>query len=474
MHAQATKSKKAIKVSPIKTVNPATNKLVKEFDVMSHDKIDEILAQADSAFQQWKKTSFALRAELLHKVATIMRERKEELGKLCTIEMGKLLQEGIGEVELCANIFDYYADNGAKFLADKPLETAIGTAFLSYAPIGVLLSVQPWNFPFYQITRSAAPNIMAGNTMVLKHASNVPQCAAIMEDIFAEAGAPKGVYTNLFVTGSHVSKLVGDVRIKGVSLTGSELAGSSFAAEAGKFVKKSTLELGGSDAFVVLEDADLDLAVKTAALGRLWNAGQVCVSPKRIIVLETVAAEFIAKAKAIYQDIIVGDPLDAATQLAPLSSEKAVQDVIQQVKVAVKDGATLVYGGKRLDRPGAFMEPTILTDIKPGMSAYSEEIFGPVLCIYAVKDQEEAIRLANDTVFGLGGTVFGTDTAKAVAVARQIDTGMVYINHTTGIAPELPFGGTKNSGYGREQSPAGIYEFVNEKLIRVTTADAPY
>lgn len=461
-------------MSSIKTVNPATNQVEKEYPVMTDQQIDLILSDADKAFQSWKKTSFAERAKLLHKVASILRERKEELGKLCSIEMGKLHREGIGEVELSANIFDYYADNGEKFLADAPLDTPQGKAFLSYEPIGVLLSVQPWNFPFYQITRSAAPNIMAGNTVVLKHASNVPQAAEIMEKIFAEAGAPKGVYTNLFVPGAKVSELVADPRVKGASLTGSEPAGSSFASMAGKYLKKSTLELGGSDAFVVLEDADLDKAVETAAFGRLWNAGQVCVSPKRIIVMASVADKFIEKAKAIYDKVVVGDPLDPKTQLAPLSSEKAVQDVIKQVETTVQQGAKLVRGGKRIDRPGAYMEPTILTNIKKGMLAYSDEIFGPVLAIYAAKNVDEAVELANDTNFGLGGTVFGTDTDKAVEVARRIDTGMVYINHVTGIAPELPFGGTKRSGYGREQSPAGIYEFVNAKLIRVTTPDAAY
>ena len=461
-------------MSSIKTVNPATNQVEKEYPVMTDQQIDLILSDADKAFQSWKKTSFAERAKLLHKVASILRERKEELGKLCSIEMGKLHREGIGEVELSANIFDYYADNGEKFLADAPLDTPQGKAFLSYEPIGVLLSVQPWNFPFYQITRSAAPNIMAGNTVVLKHASNVPQAAEIMEKIFAEAGAPKGVYTNLFVPGAKVSELVADPRVKGASLTGSEPAGSSFASMAGKYLKKSTLELGGSDAFVVLEDADLDKAVETAAFGRLWNAGQVCVSPKRIIVMASVADKFIEKAKAIYDKVVVGDPLDPKTQLAPLSSEKAVQDVIKQVETTVQQGAKLVRGGKRIDRPGAYMEPTILTDIKKGMLAYSDEVFGPVLAIYAAKNVDEAVELANDTNFGLGGTVFGTDTDKAVEVARRIDTGMVYINHVTGIAPELPFGGTKRSGYGREQSPAGIYEFVNAKLIRVTTPDAAY
>lgn len=461
-------------MSSIKTVNPATNQVEKEYAVMTDGQIESILADADNAFLSWRKTPFAERAKLLHRVAEIMRERKVELGRLCSIEMGKLHREGIGEVELSADIFDYYAQNGEKFLADASLDTPEGKAFLSYEPIGVLLSVQPWNFPFYQITRSAAPNIMAGNTVVLKHASNVPQAAEIMEKIFTEAGAPKGVYTNLFVPGAKVSELVADPRVKGAALTGSEPAGSSFASMAGKFVKKSTLELGGSDAFIVMPDADLDKAVETAAFGRLWNAGQVCVSPKRIIVLESVADKFIEKAKAIFEKVVVGDPLDPKTQLAPLSSEKAVQDVIKQVETTVSQGAKLVLGGKRINRPGAFMEPTILTGIKKGMLAYSDEIFGPVLAIYAVKDIDEAVALANDTEFGLGGTVFGTDTDKAVEVARRIDTGMVYINHVTGIAPELPFGGTKKSGYGREQSPAGIYEFVNAKLIRVTTADAAY
>lgn len=461
-------------MSSIKTINPTTNQVEKEYPVMSEQQIETILSNADKAFRSWKKTPFSQRAELLNNIAKILRERKSELAKLCSIEMGKLYKEAVGEVELCADIFEYYAKNGEEFLADAPLETPHGKAFLSYQPIGVLLSVQPWNFPFYQITRSAAPNIMAGNTVVLKHASNVPQAAEIMEHIFAEAGAPKGVYTNLFVPGSKISELVADPRIKGVSLTGSEPAGSSFASMAGKFVKKSTLELGGSDAFIVMPDADIDKAVETAAYGRLWNAGQVCVSPKRIIVIEPLVDEFVEKAKKIFENVIVGDPLDPNTQLAPLSSEKAVQDVIKQVETAIQQGAVLVTGGKRIDRPGAFMQPTILTGIKKGMLAYSEEIFGPVLAIYTVKDIEEAIELANDTSFGLGGTVFGTDTDKAVEVARRIDTGMVYINHVTGIAPELPFGGTKQSGYGREQSPAGIYEFVNAKLIRVTTPDAAY
>lgn len=463
----------SIKESSVKTVNPFTNETVKQFDVMNDKELESKISKADAAFKTWKKTAFSVRAKLLHKVASIMRDRKKELGALATLEMGKLHREAIQEVELSAAIFDYYADNGEKFLADSPLETPVGSAFLSYEPLGVLLSVQPWNFPFYQITRSAAPNIMAGNTMLFKHASNVPQCAQLMEDIFLEAGAPEGVYQNLFIPGEKASELVSDIRIKAVTLTGSEPAGASIAAAAGKYIKKSTLELGGSDAFIVLNDANVEEAVEAAVNGRMWNAGQVCTSPKRIIVEESIADSFLEKVKAKFASIKPGDPMLPETTLAPLSSEKAVEGVIKQIQQAVKEGATVLLGSKRLDRKGAFMQPTLLTDIKPGNSAYSEEIFGPVFMFYRVKDENEAVALANATNFGLGGSVFSGDEKRAVNVARQIETGMVYINHLTGITPELPFGGTKGSGYGREQSPAGIYEFVNAKLIRVTKATNP-
>ncbi|PUZ26911.1 succinate-semialdehyde dehydrogenase / glutarate-semialdehyde dehydrogenase [Chitinophaga costaii] len=460
--------------SPVKTVNPFNNEILREFDILTDEQIDQKIELADLAFQSWRKTPKAKRAQLLHAVAKILRSRKVELGKLATLEMGKLLKESIAEVLLCADIFDYYADNGERFLADHPLDTKMGSAFLSYEPIGVLLSIQPWNFPFYQITRSAAPNLMAGNTMLLKHASNVPQCAQIMEDIFEEAGAPAGVYQNLFIPGSSIDKLVADKRIKAVTLTGSEPAGASIASAAGKNVKKSTLELGGSDALIVLNDANIEQAAEAAVRGRIWNAGQVCVSPKRVIVEAGIADAFLEVVKAKFQALVVGDPLDEKTDLAPLSSEKAVQDVIRQVEKAVFGGARLVYGGHRIDRPGAFMEPTILTDIQPDNVVYQQEVFGPVFMLYKVKNEQEAITLANATEFGLGGSVFSTNEARAVNVARQIDTGMVYINHVTGIAPELPFGGTKHSGYGREQSPAGIYEFVNAKLIRVTQPQNAY
>jgi succinate-semialdehyde dehydrogenase/glutarate-semialdehyde dehydrogenase len=460
--------------SPIKTVNPFNNELVRVFDEMTKEQLESKISLADEAFKSWKKSAKSERAKLLHRVAELMSIKSDYLAELATLEMGKLIKESRGEVALCADIFEYYAKHGEEFLADQPLETPQGSAFISYEPLGVLLSIQPWNFPFYQITRSAAPHLMAGNTMLLKHASNVPQCAQAMEDILIEAGFPQGVYQNLFIPGNKIDDLLTDKRIKAVTLTGSEPAGSSIAAMAGKLIKKSTLELGGSDAFVVLDDADIEQAAEAAVRGRMWNAGQVCVSPKRVIVEEAVADAFLEKVKVKFAALKVGDPMDEHTDLAPLSSEKAVEDVIKQVQKAVEEGAELLAGGKRIDRPGAFMEPTILTNIQSGSAAYQEEIFGPVFMMYRVKDDQAAVELANDTDFGLGGSVFSTNRDRALMVARQMDTGMVYINHVTGIAPELPFGGTKHSGYGREQSAAAIYEFVNAKLIRTTTPDATY
>lgn len=460
--------------SSIKTVNPSTGNVEKVFDEMSEQEINQIIGLADKTFQLWKEIPFAERSRLFHRIADIITERKDELAKLCALEMGKLYKHGIAELNTCSDIFRYYADNGEKFMADKPLDTPIGQAYIAYQPLGVILCIEPWNFPFYQVIRVVAATVMAGNTVVVKHASNVPQCGAMIEQLFADAGFPKGVYTNLFVPGAKASPLVADSRIRGAALTGSEPAGISLASVAAQHVKKVTLELGGSDPFIVLKDADLDLAVNKAAHGRLVGAGQVCTSNKRIIVMDEVADVFIAKAKAIYENVKIGDPLDPDTELTPLSSEKAVEGVIKQVEKAVSQGARLIYGGKRIDRPGAYMEPTILAGITPEMDAYSEEIFGPVLCIYSVKDEAAAIELANATEFGLGGSIFCTDTKHAEDIARKVESGMIYINHTTSHAPELPFGGTKSSGYGHELSELGIHEFVNQKLIRISSPDAPY
>ena len=458
----------------IQTTNPATNKVVKSFEEMTDKAVAAAVEQSEKAFHAWRKTTYAERAALLHKVASLMRENKAALAKLITLEMGKLISQAEGEITLSADIIDYYATNGAQFLADKQLNPQFGKAFIRYSPIGVLLGVEPWNFPFYQVARFAAPNIMVGNTVLIKHASIVPQCAIAIEDLFKKAGAPAGVYTNLLISGKRASALVSDERIKGVSLTGSEAAGASIAGEAGKYLKKSVLELGGNDAFIVLEDADIDKAVDWAIVGRINNNGECCVAVKRIIALEAIADEFLKKFKEKLSHIRVGDPMDASTELGPLSSEEAAVQLADQVDRSVKAGARVLLGGKRVDRPGAFMQPTILTNLKPGIPAYHEELFGPVVSFYRVKDEAAAIRLANDSSFGLGGSVFTRDVERGKRVADQIDTGMVFINHPTWTQADLPFGGTKGSGYGRELSELGIDEFVNKKLIRTSELTDPF
>ncbi|MBD1393004.1 NAD-dependent succinate-semialdehyde dehydrogenase [Mucilaginibacter glaciei] len=458
----------------IATINPFDNKVVKTFEEMTPETVNSAITQAEDTFKTWRTQPFSRRTEILHRVAQIMRERSDDLSKLITLEMGKLYAQSQGEIALSADIVDYYATNGEQFLADEQLKPEFGEAYIKKSPIGVLLGVEPWNFPFYQVARFAAPNIMIGNVVLVKHASNVPQCAQALEDIFLEAGAPKGLYTNLFISGTHVSNYIADERIKGVSLTGSELAGASLAAAAGKALKKSVLELGGSDAFIVLEDADIDQAVAWAVIGRMNNTGQCCVAAKRFIVVEAVADEFLAKFKAKLTGLKVGDPMDSTTELGPLSSEGAAVQLADQVQRSVDAGAKVILGGKRIDRPGAFMEVTILTDIKPGMAAYHEELFGPVASFYRVKDESHAIRLANDSPFGLGGTVFTANKERGKKVATMIDTGMVFINHPTWTQPDLPFGGTKRSGYGRELSALGVEEFVNKKLIRFSEYADPF
>lgn len=458
----------------IQTVNPATNKVVQSFEEMTDSAVDKAITEAVSTFDHWKKTSYQYRSDLLHKVANLMREKKAALAELITLEMGKLLVQAVGEIELSADIFDYYAENGETFLADKHLHPLRGEAIIRHSPIGVIFGVEPWNFPFYQVARFAAPNIMVGNTILIKHASIVPQCGIAIADLFREAGAPDGLYTNLLMSGKRASALVSDKRIKGVSLTGSEAAGASIASEAGKYLKKSVLELGGSDAFIILEDADIDKTVEWAIVGRINNNGECCIASKRFIAVEAIADEFLKKFTAKMAALKVGNPMDKDTDLGPLSSEAAAVQIAEQVERAIKGGAKAILGGKRVEGEGAFMQATVLVDMNPSNPVYYEELFGPVATFYCVKNEQDAIDLANDSPFGLGGSIFTQDIARGKRLADLIDTGMVYINHPTWTQADLPFGGTKGSGYGRELSALGIEEFVNKKLIRVCGLNDPF
>ena len=455
------------------STNPYDGKISKKFEEMTDAQLETALATAQACFQTWKLKTFAERAVIVAKAASIMRARVDEFAVPVTMEMGKLIEQARGEVALSADIIDYYATNAAKFLAPQFLKPSSGEAEIESAPFGVLFGVEPWNFPYYQLARFAAPNLMAGNVVMVKHAGCVPQCAIAFEKLWIEAGAPAGAYTNLFISYDQVNRVIDDPRIKGVALTGSVEAGRVVAGRAGQNLKKSTMELGGSDAFIVLEDADLDKTVEWAVWGKMNNTGQCCVAAKRIIVVEALADRFLQKFKKALALLQPGDPMDKATTLGPLSTVGALIKLLDQVKRAVAKGATLVMGGQRIDRAGAFMQPTILSDIKPENPAYREEFFGPVALFFRVKNEEEAIALANDSEFGLGGSVFTQDVARGKRVASRIDTGMVFVNHPTWTTADLPFGGIKNSGYGRELSSLGIQEFVNKKLVRVASINAP-
>ncbi len=458
----------------IKSINPATNKVVKAFEEMSVSTVEKSIVKSEQTFAIWKKTTYSERAELLYKVAGLLREKVKDLAELITLEMGKLYSQAEGEIALSADIFDYYANHSEAFLADKILHPSHGQALVRHSPIGVLLGVQPWNFPFYQVARFAAPNIMVGNTILLKHASLVPQCAQAIQDLFLVAGAPLGLYTNLFISGKRASELVADKRIKGVSLTGSEAAGASVATEAGKHLKKSVLELGGSDAFIVLEDANIDKAVEWAVVGRINNNGECCVASKRFIAVEKIADEFFDKLQNKLAELVVGDPMDPSTHVGPMSSEEAAENIIDQIQRAVDGGAKIELGGKRIKQAGAYVEVTVVTNMLPDNPVFYEEFFGPVAVFFKVKNEQEAIDLANDSPFGLGGSVFTQDIERGKQIADQIDSGMVFINHPTWTQADLPFGGIKGSGYGRELSELGIQEFVNKKLIRVSDLNDPF
>ncbi len=448
------------------TVNPANNKLIKEYSSHTDADVEAALSTADALYHSdWSKGSIDKRLAVLHKLADLIDSRTEELAKIASVEMGKLIAQSRGEVKLCAQIARYYADNAKQFLAPVKYPSEMGEAWVEHHPIGVVMAVEPWNFPYYQLMRVLAPNLAAGNPLLAKHASIVPHCAETFAHLVREAGAPDGAWTNLFISSDQVANIIADDRVQGAALTGSEKAGSIVAAQAAKHIKKSTLELGGNDVFVVLDDADLEKAVKIGVNARLANAGQVCTAAKRFIVHEKVAEQFLTKYTEAFRAITIGDPLDENTRLGPLSSKEALETLTKQVDEAVKNGATLHYGGKPVQREGSFFEPTILTNITRDNPAYFEEFFGPVAQVYVVKNDDEAVKLANDSHYGLGGAVFSKDIDRAKKMASRIETGMVWINWLTDTAPELPFGGVKRSGYGRELSDLGIKEFVNQKLV---------
>lgn len=455
------------------SLNPATGKLLKIFDEITDKELGAKLAAAADCFAIWRQKSYAERAAIIARVAGLMLEHKEALATTMTIEMGKRIADARGEVEFSSAILTYYAKNAERFLAPVALHPAKGEAHLESSPIGVIFAVEPWNFPYYQLARVAGPHLMAGNTLLVKHAGNVPQCAMAFEALWSEAGAPAGLYTNLLISYEQADQIIDDRRIKGVALTGSAAAGRKIAARAGQNLKPSSLELGGSDAFIVLEDADLDHALQWAVWGRMYNDGQTCVAAKRFIVVQALADEFLEKFRTALAALKPGDPLDEATTLGPLSTEAALVQLLNQVDGAVANGAKLALGGKRIERAGSFMEPTVLTDISPDNPAFREEFFGPVALFFRVKDEEAAIALANDSDFGLGGSVFTRDIARGKRVASRIETGMMFVNNLDWADADLPFGGVKTSGYGRELGDMGIQQFVNKKLVRISTSDAP-
>ncbi|WIG57850.1 MAG: succinate-semialdehyde dehydrogenase [Ktedonobacterales bacterium] len=455
----------------IESINPATGEMIEKFHTFSESEISNALDQARGAFRSWRQTSFGERGAALRRVAAYLREHKTQLARFATLEMGKTILESEAEVEKCAWNCEFYADNAEGFLADEPVATNAAQSYVSYLPLGVVLAVMPWNFPYWQVFRFAAPALMAGNTAVLKHASNVSRAALEIERVFRECGLPEGAFRTVLVPGSQVDKLIADHRIAAVTLTGSDPAGVSVASAAGHALKRSVLELGGSDAFIILEDADLDAAAQMAVRSRFQNAGQSCIAAKRFIVLESVAEEFTQKFVAAAAKLRVGDPLDRDIQMGPMARGDLRDDLDQQVRRSVAEGARVMLGGKMIDGPGSFYEPTILAGVTPQMPAFREETFGPVAPVITARDVDHAIELANDSQFGLGGNLWTRDLDRGRALARRIESGNVFINGMTASDPRLPFGGVKRSGYGRELSIFGIREFVNIQTVWIGPAE---
>jgi succinate-semialdehyde dehydrogenase/glutarate-semialdehyde dehydrogenase len=457
---------------PYQSENPNDGKVLKSFEYLTGEQIEKSLATGQACCQVWKHKTYAERAVIVNMAAALLHQHVDDFARLETLEMGKRIDEARGEVKFSADIMAYYATHAQAILAPPKLNPRVGEAHLQSLPIGVLYCVEPWNFPYYQLARVAGPQLMAGNVLVVKHAGCVPQCAIAFEQLLLDAGAPAVTYTNLRISHEQCYSVIDDPRIKGVALTGSVEAGRKVAAWAGQNLKKSSMELGGSDAFIVLDDADLNKTIPWAVWSRMYSGGQTCCAAKRFIVLDSIADKFLAKFKTALEALKPGDSMDKKTTHGPLSTEAALVQLLAQVDAAVKGGATVLMGGKRVDRPGSFMQTTILTDIKPGNPGFRDEFFGPVVSFYRVKTEAEAIALANDSDFGLGGSVWTEDEARGKRVASLVETEMMFVNKIDWLDVELPFGGSMNSGYGRELGNMGRQEFVNKKLMRVVHADA--
>jgi succinate-semialdehyde dehydrogenase / glutarate-semialdehyde dehydrogenase len=449
----------------ITSINPATGEEIKIFESLADEQIDEKLELATRAFRRYWKTPFSDRAKKMVRAAEILEEKKEEFARLMTSEMGKIFTAAVAEAEKCAWVCRYYAENAERFLSDEAAETGAARSYVRYQPLGPILAVMPWNFPFWQVFRHIAPGLMAGNVILLKHASNVPQCALAIEDVVRRAGFPEGTFQTLLVGSDKVQSVIDDPRVRGVTLTGSEGAGRQVGSEAGENIKKTVLELGGSDPFIVMPSADLEEAVNTAVTARTLNNGQSCINAKRIIVHGEIADEFERRYVEAMQALRVGDPMDEEMDMGPLAMPQILEDVDEQVKKSVEAGAKILTGGKPMDAEGNFYPPTVITDIPEDSPAYKEEIFGPVASLFRARDIDEAIRIANDTSFGLGASAWTNDPEEQETFINEIEAGQVFINSMVASDPRMPFGGVKASGYGRELSVYGLREFVNVKSV---------
>ncbi len=449
----------------IESRNPTNGQLLARFDAWDAHQCDAALARQQLAFETWRRLPVSERCDGLRKVGVLLRNRAAELAPLMTREMGKPIREARAEIEKCAWGCEFFADNAPAWLADEIVATDAARSLIAHQPLGIVLAVMPWNFPFWQVFRAGAPLLAAGNVVALKHASNVPQCAVAIEELFAAAGFPADVMRSYFIEGAHTSRLIADARVRAVTLTGSEPAGRTVAALAGQRLKKCVLELGGSDPFVVLDDADLDAAVAGAVSSRFQNSGQSCIAAKRLIVVDAIAEEFVARFRARVEKLVVGDPADEATQIGPLARPDLRAQLQAQVEKSVAAGAVVITGARVDDRPGSFYLPTILDRVRPGMPAVDEETFGPVAVILRARDEAHALELANATRFGLGGSVWTRDRARGERFARGLECGAAFVNGIVKSDPRLPFGGIKDSGYGRELSRHGLMEFVNLKTI---------